>query len=201
LFATLLEFAGVNLATTLPTNLVFDSRSFAAVVRNEPWNPSENVILMENYGSIIPPPLAGVAARGQRYKVAKLDTGGQRFYDLQNDPFETDNLLGAPPNTNNLTGPQRAAYAGLTNRLAAWHNPPVAPTITKWQTQTGTLALTVPEQLGIAFGLARANFVDATNWTVVTNHRRAVRTNAAQITVSDPAASAPGFYRVTAAGR
>jgi len=201
LFATLLEFAGVNLATTLPTNLVFDSRSFANVVRNEPWNPAENVILMENFGTIIPAQYWGVAARGQRYKVVKLDNGREEFYDLQTDPFETNSLLGMPPNLNNLTATQRVVYAGLTNRLAQWHNPPIAPTITRWETQLGALTLTVPEQLGIAYEVARVNSVEATNWTTVTTFVREVRTNIAEITLSVPVPAAIRFYRVTAAGR
>jgi arylsulfatase A-like enzyme len=201
LFATLLESAGVNLATTLPTNLVFDSRSFAAAVRDEPWNPIENVILTENFGAIIPPGLRGVAARGQRYKLIQLDNGPQAFYDLQGDPYESTNLLGMPNNLGNLTVPQRTAYAGLTNRLAGGHNYPAAPSIVKWEAQAGALTLTVPEQLGIAYELARASVVEATNWTVVTNYVRTVRTNAALVTLSDPTPAARGFYRVTAAGR
>jgi arylsulfatase A-like enzyme len=204
LFATMLEMLGVNLATTLPTNLVFDSRSFAAVLGNEVWAPpNEPVILMENFGSIIPSPLAGVAARGQRYKLVKLDNGPQRFYDLQDDPYEADNLLGLPPNWNNLTATQRVVYAGLTNRLARWHNPPVAPTIINWEAppRAPALTLTVPEQLGIAYELARANVVTATNWISVTNFIREVRTNAAAVTLKAAAPSSTGFFRVTATGR
>jgi arylsulfatase A-like enzyme len=201
LFATLLEFAGVNLAATLPTNLVFDSRSFAAVLRDEPWNPAENVILLENFGTIIPQGLRGVAARGLRHKLVKLDTGQQAFYDLQSDPYEEANLLGAPPSPSNLTPAQRTAYAGLTNRLAGWHNPPVPPTVTRWEGQGGLLTLTVPEQLGIAYELTRAEFVEATSWLVMTNYVREVLTNAAEITLRDPAPPARAYYRVTATGR
>jgi len=201
LFATMLEFMGVNLTATLPTNLVFDSRSFAAVVRDEAWTPSENVILMENFGGVIPPQLEGVAARGQRYKVVKPDNGPQAFYDLQIDPYETTNLLGTPPNLNNLTTPQRTVYIGLTNRLGGWHNPPVAPAITKLDAHLGTFTLTVPEQLGISYELARASVVTATNWSVLTSYVRAVSTNSAHVSLSDPAPAAIGFYRVTATGR
>jgi len=200
LFATLLDLAGVNLTNTLPTNLVFDSRSFAAVVRDEPWDPSENVILMENFGTIIPTPYWGVAARGQRYKVVQLDDGTQTFYDLQVDPYETTNLLGSPISTNNLTVAQRAAYSGLTNRLAGWHNPPVRPVITKWETQS--VALTVPEQLGIIYKLFGAITVDSTNWLEVTNFVREVKTNAPEVRLSRPSpAGSAGFYRVGGIGR
>lgn len=193
--ATLLELAGVNLTVTLPANLGFDGRSFAAVLRNEPWNPAEKVILAENFGSIIPPPLLGVAARGERYKVIQLDNGLQAFYDLHADPYESNNLLG------NLSQAQRVAYAGLTNRLAGWHNPPIAPTIMGVQVESGAVKLSVPEQLGIAYSLVRATSLSALNWVEVTNFIRQVHLDEAAVTVADPAPPAPAFYRVVAQGR
>lgn len=193
--ATLLDLAGVNLATTLPTNLVFDGRSFAAVVRNQPWNPSEDVILSENFGSIIPAPLRGVAARGPRYKLIKLDNGGQLFFDLQTDPYEHTNLISS------LTSPQMAAYATLTNKLAGWHNPPTAPTITEVHPESGALKISVSEQLGINYGLLRATKVTNSNWELVTNYVRDVHTNEAVVSLSDPAPPATAFYRVGASGR
>lgn len=200
---TLLEMAGVNLANTMPTNMVFDGRSFAALVRNEPWNPSENVILMENFGSVIPPGLRGVAARGQRYKVIQLEIGLQGFYDLQTDPYEHTNLFGFPNNISNLSGPQLAAYVGLTNRMAAWHNPPTPPTITNTIAASNTLKVSVPEQLGIAYSLQRSPNVNVPNWSEVTNYVRQVHTNEASVSLTDPtpAPAARAIYRVNAAGR
>lgn len=192
---TLLDLAGANLATTFPSNLTFDGRSFAAVVRNELWNPTENVILAENFGSIIPPPLRGVAARGQRYKVIKTDNGLQAFYDLQTDPYEHTNLLG------NLTVPQQAAYSGLTNRLNGWHNPPATPTVTQAHTESGAFKLSVPEQLGIAYSLIRATNLSAPNWVLVTDFVREIHTNEAVVSVADPSPPSPAFYRVLAQGR
>lgn len=192
---TLLDMLGVNLTNTIPTNLVFDGRSFAAVLRNQPWNPTENVILSENFGSIIPAPLRGVAARGQRYKLIKLDSGLQEFYDLQTDPYEHTNLLG------NLTPPQQAAYAGLTNRLAAWHNPPTPPTISEVRAQAGVVSMSVPEQVGIAYSLIRATSLSAPNWQLVANFGREVHTNEAVVTLTDPSPPGPAFYRVVAQGR
>jgi arylsulfatase B len=197
---TLLEMAGVNLAATLPTNMVFDGRSFAAILRNEPWNPAENAILSENFGSIIPAPLRGVAARGQRYKVIELDSGLQGFYDLQTDPYEHANLLGIPNNPANLTAPQLTAYVGLTNRLNGWHNPPSATLITEAHMESGALSVSVPEQLGIAYSLVRSTSPGAPNWAVVTNFIRQVHTNDAVVTVTDPSPPSPAYYRAMAQG-
>lgn len=201
--ATLLEMAGVNLATTMPTNLTFDGRSFAAVLHNEPWNPGESLILSENFGSIIPAYLRGVAVRGQRYKLIKLDSGLQLFFDLQTDPYEHTNLLGFPSSLTNLTSPQLTVYAAMTNKLANWHNVPSAPTITQPLAVTNTLKLSVPEQVGIAYSLFRAPSVTSTNWTEVTNYVRLIETNAAIVSLIDPTPTPPAraFYRVNAQGR
>ncbi len=195
--ATLLEMAGVNLATTMPTNLNFDGRSFAAVLHDEPWNPTEPLILSENFGSIIKAPLRGVAVRGQRYKLIKLDSGGQLFYDLQTDPYEHTNLFAS------LTGPQLSVYAAMTNKLASWHNVPAAPTIFQTTNAAGTLKLSVPEQVGIAYSLERSPNVTGPIWTEVTNYVRQIETNAAVVSLADPTPTPPAraFYRVNAQGR
>jgi len=144
LSATMLEMMGVNLATTLPTNLLFDSRNFAPVLRNEVWTPSEPTILMENFDGIIPPQLEGVAVRGSRYKLINLDDGLQLFYDLQTDPLEKTNLLAAPP----LTVAQTQAMAGLSAKLTNWHNPPCHPLLGNGRRRTTASPLLCPSSWG-----------------------------------------------------
>jgi hypothetical protein len=33
----------------------------------------------------------------ERYKYVQLERGGERLYDLQNDPYESTNILSEPP--------------------------------------------------------------------------------------------------------
>lgn len=201
--ATLLDMAGVNLATTIPTNLTFDGRSFAAVLQDQPWNPAEPLILSENFGSIIPNFLRGVAVRGARYKLIKFDIGPQGFFDLQTDPYEHTNLFGFPPSLTNLTAQQVIVYAAMTNKLAAWHNPPNEPTIIEAKVLTNTFKISVPEQLGIAYSLQRTTNLTPPAWTEVTNYVRLIQSNAALVDLTDPTPALParGFYRVNASGR
>ena len=93
--------------------------------------------------------------------------------------------------------------ATMTNKLASWHNVPNAPAIAQPMAVTNTLKLSVPEQVGIAYSLFRAPAVTSTNWTEVTNYVRQIETNAAVVSLSDPAPAPPAraFYRVNAAGR
>lgn len=200
---TLMDMVGMNLTNSVPTNMVVDGRSFSAVIRNQPWTPTENVILMENFGSIIPPFLRGVAARGQRYKVVQLESGLQFLFDLQTDPYEHTNLFGFPNSITNLTAPQLAAYNGLTNRMASWHNPPSAPTISQPTVISNTIKVSVSEQVGIAYSLERSPNITSPVWTEVTNFVRQVETNAAKVSLTDPtpAPLARAFYRVNATGR
>ncbi len=195
--ATLLEMAGVNLATTMPTNMMFDGRSFVEVLHNQPWNPTESLILSENFGSIIKAPLRGVAIRGARYKLIKLDSGLQLFYDLQTDPYEHTNLF------TSLTGPQLSVYSAMTNKLAGWHNIPAAPTIMQPTVISNTIKVALPEQVGIAYSLERSPNIISPVWTEVTNYVRQIETNAAKVSLTDPAPAPPAraFYRVNAQGR
>lgn len=192
---TLLEMAGMNLAATMPTNLTFDGRSFANVLRNQPWNPTEDVILMENFGSIIESLFRGVAVRGARYKLHHLDSGVELFYDLQTDPYEHTNLI------TSLTLQQQAVYSVFTNKLAGWHNPPTPPSILQSSATNGLVKISVPEQIGINYGLLRATSLTATNWLLVSNYVREVHTNEAVVSVTDPTPVSPAFYRVVAQGR
>lgn len=196
---TLLDLAGVNLTNTMPTNMVFDGRSFAAVVRNQAWNPAETTILSENFGTIIPGYLWGVSTRGPRYKLVRLDSGAQAFVDLWTDPLEHTNLLGAPQSTTNLNASQLAAYVNLGSRLDGWHSAPQPADIDAQSAFSPAPQIDVPEQLGIAFTLQRAT---SGIWTTPTNYVRDVDMNVPIIHLTDPTPPPPPvFYRVIGAGR
>lgn len=203
LFATLLELAGVDLATTLPKHLTFDSRSFLPVLRDQPWNPTETTILAENFGSSIPAALHGVAIRGTRYKLIRLDNGREQFFDLTTDALESNNLLGVPAATSNLTAAQSAAYGVLSDRLSQLHHAaPQPPSLSPQRLPNGSMAFTVAEELGTLFRLERSDHVSPSNWSAVTNTWTSVDDQAPLVTLLDhsPEPNA-AFYRVTATAR
>lgn len=203
LFATLLELAGVDLSSTLPTHLTFDSRSFLPVLRDEPWNPAETMILAENFGSSIPLAVHGVAVRGARYKLIRLDNGREQLFDLTNDALESNNLLGTPTSVSNLTAGQRAAYNALSQRLAVLHHPsPQAPRISPQPLPSGAMALSVPEEIGTLFRLERSALASSAEWSAVTNTWTSVDDQSPTVTLFDysPLPEA-AFYRITATAR
>ena len=158
-------------------------------------------LLLDRRGTIVPQAFWGVSVRGARYKVAQLDTGQQAFFDLQTDPYEHTNLLGAPISSTNLTPAQLLAYTGLTNRLANCHNVPVAPQVAV-STSSNALHLTVTEQLGIAYALERTRNLQTQPWTLVTNYVREIAAGEPSVKLSDPSPVVPPvFYRVSSSGR
>ncbi|MBL9137834.1 MAG: sulfatase-like hydrolase/transferase [Verrucomicrobiales bacterium] len=203
LFATLLELAGVDLATTLPSQLTFDSRSFLPILRDDSWNPAETTILAENFGSSIPLALHGVAIRGSRYKLIRLDNGREQFFDLISDALESNNLLGAPASSSNLNASQRAAYNALSQRLTQLHHPtPQPPRISPRRLPDGSMALSVSEELGTLFRLERSAVVSPAQWSTVTNTWTAVDDQNPTVTLFDYSPQpGPAFYRVTATAR
>ncbi|MFT7462855.1 MAG: arylsulfatase B, partial [Pseudohongiellaceae bacterium] len=94
-FATVAEWAGVDLASALPAGTQLDSVSFAPFVTN-PQLPSAREVL---YSEVFSPnglaPYANwkQAIRNDRYKVIRFGPKSEEFYDLLADPFEDADLL------------------------------------------------------------------------------------------------------------
>ncbi len=84
LFATIIELAG----GTVPSTGV-DSRSLLPIIKNQPFAPLDDCILMETDSGKY-----NRAIRNERYKLIRL--GHERndeFYDMLTDPLESTNLL------------------------------------------------------------------------------------------------------------
>ncbi|MEY3896980.1 MAG: hypothetical protein RLZZ214_2501 [Verrucomicrobiota bacterium] len=87
LFSTLLELAGVP----LPTTATLDSKSLLPILSNQA-DPSRTRLYVEQFDSSTPT-TGGRAIRDDRYKLVRLNTGTDEFYDLLTDPAEATNLL------------------------------------------------------------------------------------------------------------
>ena len=85
LFATIAQIAGVD------TPQYEDSKSFYYTFTDEVPGPRNY-----NYSEILDfqkPAKSGYTLRNKRHKLIVLDNGSSRFYDLEVDPYEQNNLM------------------------------------------------------------------------------------------------------------
>jgi autotransporter-associated beta strand protein len=90
IFATIQDLAGIDVAATLPTNVVIDSVSLlpaiqADVIRPTPW------VIEEQFNEAAT--ADGVTLRNDRFKFVHFYDHIEEFYDVANDPYEYTNLL------------------------------------------------------------------------------------------------------------
>ena len=186
LYATILELAGADLNTVLPTNVISDSRSLAPALANEA-NLSRNWVFTEQFPAPFPAPdQNGRAIRDVSFKFMRLTNGTQAVYDLQLDPAEKTNLLGR------LTPEQSTRVDSLKATLNELQNVPRIFAFSK--TLNGT-AISVDYIQGVQFSLRRTDILSGSSWMTVPATIR--RTNYT-VTLTDLAATnSANYYRVS----
>jgi arylsulfatase A-like enzyme len=126
LFATILELAGVNVKTTIPSDRVIDSVNVIPYLKNTVKSPLREWIYSErfdfarnkvnateengigrNLGSF------GMVIRDREYKLIRFDDGREEFYNLKEDNLEKNNLLA----DRTLTSSEQNRYQWLSDRL------------------------------------------------------------------------------------
>jgi len=186
-FASVLELAGVNVASALPPGLPNDSRSLVPILRGEAFTPVEAAVLMEDSGATPAGSAAGRAARLGSHKLIRWDTAVEEFYDLAIDPLEATNLISRP-----LTAPQQASLDQLRAKLVAWTN---TPEIHAEALTNGAFTADVGWFVNANFSLWRGADVGTANWVRVTNAE--VQDRGDTIRLTDPQPSdGKAFYRV-----
>ena len=189
LYATILELAGINLAATLPTDLVFDSQSFLPILTDTNYVPPEHYVLAENFNANLPDELAGRAVRNRQFKLILFNNGVQEMYDLLSDPYEHSNLLSGW-----LTLPQQTNYVALINKLGEWQVLP-SPVVTAYAKQSDRFAVTATHSSGASCWLVRNDQLDYPVWTALTNVNT-VRLSSTTTRIADTNMPAPSaFYR------
>ena len=98
LFSTIQELAGINVAATLPANVIIDSVSLLPALRADVIRPTPFVIEEQFNQSAA---ADGITLRNGQFKLLHFynhtnDVSNERLYDLSSDPYEFTNLLSAP---------------------------------------------------------------------------------------------------------
>ena len=114
IFATVLELAGIDQDETVPGQVTLDSVSFAPYLSN----PSLQSLRSFAYSDVFPENFAGVhdadfAIRNDQFKLIRRN-GEFEFYDLQEDPFESNSLL-----NNELSDEQQAQHDALLAQVTS----------------------------------------------------------------------------------
>lgn len=117
LFATIIEMAGLDKAAVVPDDVVTDSISFFEALSNpEGGSPREWLYVDRFLDSPSGRENADYAMANERYKFMRV-RGNEEFYDLQEDPFETDNLL-----LGELSSQEQTQYQALKDQLIQLRN-------------------------------------------------------------------------------
>lgn len=187
-FATILDMAGINLKSTVPTNIVVDSQSILGGLQTT--SNLTRYVYVEKFGTNTPTPDAR-ALRNAQFKLIRFTNTTDELYDLANDPTERTNLLAG-----SLNATQLANYYNLEMKLGDYQNTLAAPLITNWMRNGTQFNATVARGTN-SFRLWRATSLDGLGWAPVTN--ATITTNASTVTLTDTAANASAsFYRVEA---
>jgi arylsulfatase A-like enzyme len=135
LYSTILELAGIDVATTQPATNPIDSKSLLPILKNLP-DATVRYGYAQQSGSMLTTAESGKAVRNASgYRLLRFDDAHEEFYFIPTDANEQTNLL-----LGTLNSAQQAEYNQLGTQLDAALAPPNplgAPVETSWQKVTG----------------------------------------------------------------
>ena len=117
LFATIMEMAGIDPEEAVPEEVTTDSVSFLPILKDLNAPSQREWVYADIFpGGFIGIPTADYAMRNHRYKLLRNNLE-EHFYDLQEDPYEHNNLL-----EGNLTEEQSENYLALKQQIETLRN-------------------------------------------------------------------------------
>ncbi len=144
LYATILELAGIHVVATLPVGTVLDSKSLLPVIENRVGTRSQ---VFNDYFDLGFPSLVatGRSLRDSQYKLIRLKSGADLFYDLMADPYEATNLISAT-----MSATRQTAYNSLITQLGNYNTPPTISTLLNQNVAPSTATNALPVTVGDA---------------------------------------------------
>lgn len=188
-FSTILEMAGINVASTVSTNIILDSQSFLPVLQG--GANSRRYAYSEVFSASRSTNTSGQSLRNTQFKLIHFGDRDE-FYDLTNDPYEASNLL-----TTTLTSSQQSNYYGLTLQLAGYQQTLAKPVIATASRSGNQFTLGVNYTTNLTFTLWRAPEFSDLSWSPVTNAITTTNSNTVYLTDTN-ATNSVEFYRVVA---
>lgn len=190
-YSTILEMAGVSLAT-IPTNNPIDGQSLLAVLQTNNLN-LPRYAYTEFFGTN--PPTAANAGRAlsdHRWKLIDFTAKADEFYDLATDPLEKTNLVATA-----MTETQAGNYYALMLRLGNYQTALASPVILGWSKTNAQFTVTAQRNPTNNYGLWRATTLEGVGWRPLSNIVSV--TSGGSISLTDLlATNSQSFYRVSA---
>ncbi|MEI8342918.1 MAG: sulfatase-like hydrolase/transferase, partial [Verrucomicrobiota bacterium] len=189
--ATILDLAGISTAATVPSGVTLDSQSLMPVLQNQPVSRSR---LYAELFDTNAPTTGGRTLRDDQYKIIRLRTGIDQFFDLQADPYENTNLLA--DGVNAMTATRQSYYYRLRFDLGRYTTA-TTPATSNPSLQSGKFSVTVAQNTGATQTMYRCT--DLTNgfWAPATGATTSL--TGINLTFTDPAPPAgSAFYSILA---
>ena len=145
LYSTILELAGINVASTVPGGTTLDSKSLMPVIQNTAGTRTQ---VFEDYWDLGFPTLSGSgrSLRDSQYKLIRPKSGADLFYDLTADPYEATNLIAG--GVGSMTAPQQTAYNNLVSALGSYATAPTISTVANQSVAQGVATGALPFTVG-----------------------------------------------------
>ncbi len=145
LYSTILDLAGINIASTVPPTSVLDSQSLLTVLQNQSVT---RVRTFDDYWDLASPTLtnSGRIIRDAQYKLIRLKAGSDLFYNLTADPYEGTNLIEG--GVGSMTVPQQTAYNSLVAQLGSYNTAPTVSNIAGQNIAPNTATAAIPFTVG-----------------------------------------------------
>jgi arylsulfatase A-like enzyme len=197
LYATILELAGINVATTQPSANPIDSHSVRPILQD-----TENTALIgrrfafsERFASPADPEDGAALRDDLGYKLIRFNAAllGEELYRISTDVNESNNLLPTPPTIAAL-----GSYYGLTMQFGNFTaTPATAPEVADLQWIGADFSLRITETSATSYTLLRSTTLDYGTWLPVSGVT--IVDEGATRLFTDPAATGTNvFYRVLA---
>ena len=170
LFPTILEMAGSSVSAAVPLGITIDGQSLMPALQTT--NALSRSSYSELFGTnIVPQSATGQTLQNSQFKLIRFSDKHEEFYDLQNDPYETANLL-----ANTLALNAQSNYFGLSLKLAGYQYALAQPVIVGAGKTNLQFTATVARTTNLSYTLWRSPVLDnylawspQTNALVVTN--------------------------------
>lgn len=185
IYSTILDMAGSSVSAAVPPDVTIDGQSLMPMLQTT--NSYSRYAYAELFGSgVMSTNACGQTLRNSQYKLIHFYDHHDEFYDLQNDPYESINLLDNP-----LSAAAQSNYYGLSIKLAGYSilsQPTIVPAFT-----AGQFTATVPVT-NLNYTLWRADVLDDYAWTPQT--KAMVVTNGSTVSLTGTNIGGQNFYRV-----